>query len=56
MKTPSGDFYAHRNPDGSFRELDEQGRSLAADRRQKSKTTVKPGFGGEGDQKRRKKK
>jgi len=42
--------YVKRNPDGTFKESDDVARSLAADRRTKAKTTVKPGFGDQGDQ------
>jgi hypothetical protein len=47
--------YVRRNERGtSFVESDDVGRSLAADRRQRAKTKVKPGFGDKGDQPRRK--
>ncbi len=49
VKTPTGTFFAHREADGSFREMDEVGRSLAADRRQKAKTKVGSGYGDQGD-------
>ena len=49
VKTPTGTFFAHREADGSFREMDEVGRSLAADRRQKAKTKVESGYGDRGD-------
>jgi hypothetical protein len=35
---------------GQFKESDDVGRSLAADRRQHAKTKVKPGQGDRGDQ------
>lgn len=44
--------YVRRNEKGQFSESDDVGRSLAADRRTKAKTTVKPGQGDRGDQKR----
>lgn len=44
--------YVRRNEKGEFEESDDQGRSLAQDVRQKAKTTVKPGQGDRGDQKR----
>jgi hypothetical protein len=41
--------YVRRNPQGQFKESDDVGRSLAADRRKKAKTRVKPGRGDRGD-------
>lgn len=46
--------YVRRNADGTFRESDDVGRSLAQDVRKHAKTVVKPGQGDKGDQKRRK--
>jgi hypothetical protein len=45
--------YVRRGEGGKFKESDDVGKSLAADRRTKSKTTVKPGQGDRGDQKKR---
>jgi hypothetical protein len=45
--------YVKRNPDGTFKESVDVGRSLAADRRSKSKTVAKPGYGDQGDQSKR---
>ncbi len=45
--------YVTRNADGTFKESDDVGRSLAADRRRKAKTTVKAGYGDQGDQPKR---
>ncbi len=45
--------YTKRNTDGTFKESVEGGRSLVADRRSKSKTVAKPGYGDEGDQPKR---
>ena len=42
-------FYAKRTAKGRFRELDEKGRSLKADRRTKAKTKTKSGYGDRGD-------
>jgi hypothetical protein len=42
--------YVKRNPDGTFKESVDVGRSLVADRRSKSKTVAKPGYGDQGDQ------
>jgi hypothetical protein len=44
--------YVRRDEEGRFKESDDVGRSLAADRRQKAKTEAKPGQGDRGDQKR----
>jgi hypothetical protein len=44
--------FVRRDEEGQFKESDDVGRSLAADRRQHAKTTVKPGQGDRGDQKR----
>jgi hypothetical protein len=45
--------YVKRNPDGTFKESVDVGRSLAADRRSKSKSVAKPGYGDQGDQPKR---
>lgn len=42
--------FVKRNTDGTFAESVDVGRSLAADRRSKSKTVAKPGYGDQGDQ------
>ena len=44
--------YVRRNPSGQFKESDDVGRSLAADRRTKAKTIVKPGQGDKGDRRK----
>jgi hypothetical protein len=41
--------YVRRNSKGEFKESDDVGRSLAADRRKKAKTKVKSGQGDKGD-------
>jgi hypothetical protein len=46
---PYGRRFVARNTDGEFISNVDAGRSIAADRRIKSKTTVKPGFGQMGD-------
>jgi hypothetical protein len=53
IENAAGDFYANRDKDGQFSEMDERGRSLAADRRSSAKTKVKPGYGDQGDQPRK---
>lgn len=50
---PNGDArYVRRDAKGRIKESDDVGRSLAADRRTKSKTVAKSGQGDRGDQKR----
>jgi hypothetical protein len=44
--------YVRRDDSGRFKESDDVGRSLAADRRTKAKTVVKKGQGDRGDQKK----
>ena len=44
-----GTRFIRRRPDGTFKESDQVGPSLAADRRQKAKTKVKSGQGDKGD-------
>jgi hypothetical protein len=41
--------YVRRAPGGQFKESDDVGRSLSADRRKKAKTKVKSGQGDKGD-------
>jgi bifunctional non-homologous end joining protein LigD len=45
--------YVRRSPTGTFKESDDQGKSLAADRRTKAKTVAKKGQGDKGDHRRR---
>ena len=52
QETPTGSHIAKRNAKGQFKELDNVGRSLAADRRTKAKHAVKSGHGDQGDRKR----
>ena len=44
-----------RDDKGRIKESDDLGKSLAKDVKQKAKTTVKPGQGDKGDQKRKRK-
>ena len=44
--------FVRRGKRGRFKESDDQGRSLAADRRKKAKRAVKAGQGDKGDRKR----
>jgi hypothetical protein len=50
--TPGDKRYVRRDNEGKFKDVVDVGRSLAADRRSKSKTVVKPGQGDKGDVKR----
>ena len=45
--------FVKRDKDGQFKESVNVGRSLVADRRSKSKTVAKPGYGDQGDQAKR---
>jgi len=45
--------YVRRDKKGQFKEVVDVGKSLAADRRKKSKTVAKKGDGDRGDAKRR---
>ncbi|MCA1568249.1 MAG: hypothetical protein LC803_21915 [Acidobacteria bacterium] len=54
MENAADDFYAKRDNEGQFSEMDERGRSLAADRRKSAKTKVASGYGDQGDQQRKK--
>ena len=42
--------FAKRRSDGTFKEIDDTGRSSSQDRRRKAKRKVKSGFGDRGDQ------
>jgi hypothetical protein len=52
LTTPTGSHFAKRDARGRFKEMDNVGRSLAADRRTKAKRAVKSGHGDQGDRKR----
>ena len=45
-------MFAKRDAKGQFKEMDDVGRSLTADRRRSAKTTVKSGHGDQGDRPR----
>jgi hypothetical protein len=45
--------YVKRTAGGRFKESDDVGRSQKADRARKAKTTVKPGYGDQGDQRKK---
>lgn len=47
---PRGDSrYVRRDAKGEFKESDDVGKSLTADRRTKARKKVKPGYGDKGD-------
>ena len=52
INTGTDKRYVRRDAEGRFKESDDQGRSLSQDRKRQAKTTVKPGQGDRGDQKR----
>ena len=49
LKSAAGKTFTKRRSDGTFKEHDAVGRSLAADRRQTAKTKVAAGHGDRGD-------
>src|SRR4051812_25192514 len=49
INTGTDKRFVRRAKDGTFKESDDVGKSLAADRRQKAKTKAKPGQGDKGD-------
>ena len=49
VRTKSTTSYAKRTSRGRFKEMDEKGRSLNADRRRKAKRKVRSGYGDRGD-------
>jgi hypothetical protein len=49
VKAKNATFYAKRTDRGRFKEMDEKGRSLSADRRQRAKTKTRSGYGDRGD-------
>ena len=49
---PGDKRYVRRDDDGTFKESDDVSRSLSQDVRKHAKTTVEPGQGDKGDQKR----
>lgn len=54
VKAKNATFYARREAGGEFREMDEKGKSLAADRRQRAKTIAVSGMGDRGDRRAKK--
>lgn len=49
VKTPRATLFAKRTSKGRFKEMDERGRSLAADRRRKATKKVRSGYGDRGE-------
>jgi hypothetical protein len=49
IDTGSDKRYVRRRPDGTFKESDDVGRSLAQDRKRKATNTAKSGQGDRGD-------
>lgn len=49
INTGTDKRYVRRNAKGQFKESDDVGRSLSADRRRKAKTKTTPGQGDRGD-------
>jgi hypothetical protein len=56
LKTRTSTQYAKRTTAGRFKEMDEVGRSQAADRPKSAKSAVESGYGDQGDRKRRSRK
>ena len=50
--TPGDKRYVRRDAKGQFKEVDDVGRSLSADRKRKAKSTTSSGQGDKGDRKR----
>jgi len=53
LSTSTDQRFVKPDKEGKFKDSVDVGRSLAADRRSKSKTVAKPGYGDQGDQPRR---
>jgi hypothetical protein len=49
VRTKNATFYAKRTARGRFKEMDEKGLSLKADRRRKATKEVRSGYGDRGD-------
>jgi hypothetical protein len=52
INTGTDKRYVRRDAQGQFKESDDVGRSLSADRRRNAKTKSKPGYGDRGDRRR----
>jgi len=51
IDTGKNKMYGKRTAKGRFKEMDDVGRSLSADRRKSAKKATKSGFGDQGDRK-----
>jgi hypothetical protein len=49
VRRPGASSYAKRTAGGRFKEMDDVGRSQAADKPRASKTSVRSGYGDQGD-------
>lgn len=54
INTGTDKRYTKRNSDGTFKESDDVGRSLSKDVQKHAKKAVKPGYGDQGDQPKKK--
>lgn len=54
INTGTDKRYVKRNTDGTFKESDDVGKSLSKDVKQHAKKAVKPGYGDQGDQPKKK--
>ena len=54
INTGTDKRYVKRNAKGQFKESDDVGRSLSQDKKRTAKKEVKPGYGDQGDQKKKK--
>jgi hypothetical protein len=52
INTGKNKMFGKRNAKGQFKEMDDVGRSVSADRRTAAKRSVKAGYGDQGDRKR----
>jgi hypothetical protein len=52
VRRPKASSYAKRTARGRFTEMDDVGRSQKADKPRKAKTTVRSGYGDQGDEQR----
>jgi hypothetical protein len=55
VRRPKASAYAKRTARGSFKEMDNVGRSQKADKPRKAKKTVRSGYGDQGDERPRRK-
>jgi hypothetical protein len=53
VRRPKASSYAKRTARGRFKEMDDVGRSQKADKPRKAKTTVRSGYGDQGDERPR---